>query len=135
MCDSHPITTDMRFVAHQPDPLPYPATNVWLAYKTRFCIFSMFRCLCKSDLCGASHIPNVVCNNFFPLKVECREILKKERKFNFFFFKRRGEKRYFCSKYSQKWFIDFIVWKIKRNTLYYIQTFTFKDIKLWNKQN
>jgi hypothetical protein len=34
---------------------------------------------------------NVMCNHFFPLKVECREILKKERKFNFFFFKRRGE--------------------------------------------
>ena len=37
-----------------------------------------------------------MCNHFFPLKVECREILKKERKFNFFFFKRRGESGIFA---------------------------------------
>jgi len=33
----------------------------------------------------------VVCNHFFSKYMECREILKKEWKFNFFFFKRRKE--------------------------------------------
>jgi len=56
----------------------------------------------KSDkILNRIYLPNYMCNHFFPLKVECREIFKKEQKFNFFFFK-KGGKRYFCSKYSQK---------------------------------
>jgi len=50
----------------------------------------------------------VVCNHFFPLKVECREILKKERKFNFFFFKRRGESGIFAPSIRKNDLFDFI---------------------------